>query len=125
MMSLYGCAFAPSQETARFNSSFNMQETVHLMDKMIADCWYREGNRWTEDAIYGVKRKKRDDIIITLGRDNSDIDFMPFARLIISKQQDNVSVVVEEGDVLWRDKWGMDKSVSAWLKGNDECTNPQ
>ena len=123
LFTLVACVHAPNKETARYTSKYSYEQTVEMVRVLVRKCWTRQARVFGSDAIYGRSSRGNGNYVVTLGRDNRDISFMPFARIIVHKIMGNVVVSVEEGDVFLKSKWGVDKSVEEWLKGNHECVN--
>ena len=120
-LSIVSCAFAPKNETAKFESNLDYEKSKQLVVELVNKCWKRPRTFLGRDAIYGVESREGADYVMTLGYDNMDIPFMPFARIIIRNESEKTYLIVEEGDVFLRKKWGVDKSLRAWLEDSQEC----
>lgn len=120
---LAACNLAPIKPTATHGAANNFPTTAKLMLELTDKCWNKPVRGWAQsDAIYGKAKRVENGLIIIIGRDNTDIPFMPFARIIVNNTSSGeASVVVEEGDVAYGLRYDVNRSVKEWLEGRRTC----
>jgi hypothetical protein len=122
---LFGCVSAPKGETAKVKSNVSYAESINLLMEVVNKCWVRGvAGPFAGDAILARPGREGNEFSVILGRDNSDIPFMPFAKIVVKTAPDgSVYFSVSEGDVFFTNKWEVDKSIRSWIDGSSECTN--
>ncbi|MDT0629870.1 hypothetical protein, partial [Alteromonas sp. W364] len=119
-ITILGCVSAPSGETSRFSLDSNMNDSISLIDEYTSVCWTIPASI-SNDDISTRKTREGDKIVFTIGRDNSDIPFMPFARIILLPSPQPVTVSIEEGSVSMAEPWDVDLKLKKWLAGDKSC----
>lgn len=118
---LQACQLAPIKEAGVYHPDMNGRAAEASLQRLVKQCWSKpvEG-LMQSDAIYGVAKKEENQFIITLGRDNSDIPFLPFARIIlVDKAQP--SIIVEQGEVTFGSMYDVNKGVDDWFSSGEKC----
>ena len=116
------CSLAPIKEVKRhkFNGSYN--QAVASMTNLTQKCWTLRSKPFKHDNINPIVTSDINNHKITIGRDQSDISFFPFANIIVSKKTNGSSeIIVEEGDAAYGTRYDVEGSVSRWLQGNKKC----
>ncbi|GAB2994731.1 hypothetical protein [Psychrosphaera aestuarii] len=121
LLFLTGCVSAPKGETARLNSNLTFEETVTLINEYTQTCWTREASM-SSDQIRTRQSASNGKVTFVIGRNNTDIPFMPFANIhVLNPENSQVLISIEEGKVTMTDPWEVDRKLSNWLKGNKTC----
>lgn len=117
---LSGCALSPKKETAKLESSLNYDESQSLLKTFIKECWIKDG-KWGSDSIRAKTSFTDGNTLITLGRDNSDIPFMPFATIEIKRANNKILFSISEGKTIMWKNWNVEKSLNAWVTKTGDC----
>ena len=92
MMAIFisSCAHAPKHKSVRIHSTYSYEDTTKIIMQMVETCWVRssqplggDATSLGSDAIYGIPKVAPNVFIMTIGLDNKDILFSPFARIMV------------------------------------------
>ncbi len=117
---LGGCVKSPDRITANIQTSLNIEKSLNLLDEFIQKCWTKKGGLWS-DYLYAKKSMNGDSYVYTLGRDNSDIRFSPFATIEVRNNDKGVSYVISEGKTIMWKNWNVEESLNTWLAQKGNC----
>jgi len=114
------CAFAPKKVTAIIDTQLSYRNSVSTLVTLVDSCWIKEGS-WGSDAIRAEISDSDGNFMLTLGRDNTDISFMPFATIEVIDVNGFGVFSVKEGGTFLAQKWNLEQSINSWLKTPGTC----
>lgn len=118
-----GCAPVPIQQVASYDLPDHYEEVAPKIVELVRSCWSDPGGGLLErDAIFPRVEPSPMYLTVTIGRDNHTIPFIPFARIIVERlQDDSARVRVEHGQFLVGRMMDVNRSVREWLGGDESC----
>jgi len=126
-VALAGCAGVPIQEVASYDPPERYEEVAPRIQELAHACWSDPGGGLLgRDAIVPRTEASVMYLTVTIGRVNFDIPFVPFARIIVERLEDDAARVrVEHGQFLAGRMMDVDRSVREWLAGDESCRDRQ
>ena len=121
LLLFFGCTLAPVQPVATYSPNMGFEEAAASMAALVNKCWTHESNPFKHDDIYPTFSHQVDALTITIGRDERDIPYMPFARINVMQAGNSAKIVVEEGDAAYGGAYNVKDSVDRWLNGDQTC----
>lgn len=121
-VSVTGCTMAPIVEVERHSVSGSYAQAIESMEELVAKCWTLDYVPFKHDNIYPVSRPGKSMHRITIGRNQIDIPFTPFAHITITEVDGgSANIIIEEGDAAWGARYDVQSSVSRWIAGDRVC----